>query len=214
MAENGAEIHNPASSPRARGRLAEICARAMGRIPPKARLALLTGSMVLIGFVIYGAISSGQSTLHLLVRHNLRDADLTVVMDGKLVLTEHLSGSAKKRLGLFEHVDGAFSKSLAVRSGEHVVQVHLQSAAEGMNQSKASRINIPSGNEATVSVSATRSTMNLSYQGAAPSDSAASSHLTESAVSVFLTVAGSAASAAVGFFVQEFLRSKNRATNA
>jgi len=214
MAEKGAEIQDPASSPRAGGRLGEICARAMGRIPPKARLAVFTGSLVLIGLVIYGMMSSGQSTLHLLVRHNLRDADLTVVVDGKLALTEHLSGSAKKRLGVFEHVDGTFSKSLAVRSGEHVFQVHLQSSAEGMNQSRVSRINIPSGDEATLSVSATRSTMNISYQGAAVSESATSSQFTESAVSVFLTIAGSVASAAIGFFVQEFLRSKNPSSNA
>ncbi|HEY2842670.1 MAG TPA: hypothetical protein VGJ09_03430 [Bryobacteraceae bacterium] len=185
-----------------------MLSRAIGWIPLKLRIGLTAGAVVLIALGIYAAFLSGSSTLHILVHHNFREADLSLVVDGRVNFTEHLSGSAKKRLGLFEQVNGNFSKTLPLPAGEHLVEVQLRSAADGVNQSRSSRIKILDGQEATLSVSASRNSMNLNFQGASVTPDSSVSNLADHALSLALTVMGSALTAAVGFFVQDFLRSK------
>jgi hypothetical protein len=192
-------------------RRSPLLSRAIGSIPTKLRIAFAAVAVLLIALGIYAAFVSGASTLHILVHHNFREADLSVVIDGHVNFTEHLAGAAKKRLGLFEQVDGNFSKSLPLASGEHLVEVQLRSAADGVNQSRSSRIKIPDGKEATLSVSASRNSMNLNFQGASVAQDSSVSNLANNAVSLALTVMGSALTAAVGFFVQDFLRSKKAA---
>jgi hypothetical protein len=187
-----------------------IWQRAVQWIPPKARLAVLTGSLVLAGFGIYSALSSGTSTLQIVCRHNFRAADVSVRVDGALAFSEHLSGAARKRLGVFEQVEGNYSKSLSLSSGEHLVEVRLKSADDGFDQAKSSRVNLPRGEAATLQVSTSRSAMSLAYQGPEVS-SAGWSSISGNAISLLVTLIGSAVSAGIGFFVQEFLKSKKPA---
>jgi hypothetical protein len=187
-----------------------IWQRALRWIPPKARLAVLTGSLVLAGFGVYSALSSGTSTLQIVCRHNFRAADVSVRVDGALAFSEHLSGAARRRLGVFEQVEGNFSKSVSLSSGEHLVEVRLRSADDGFDQTKSSRVNLPRGQAATLHISTSRSAMSLAYQG--PEVSAAGpSSFSDHAISVLVTIMGSAVSAGIGFFVQEFLKSKKPA---
>ena len=188
-----------------------LCRRAIDWIPVKARLAVLSGSLVLVGIAAYSAFSSGSATLHMSVRHNFREAEISVLVDGRPSLNEHLSGASKKRLGLFEQIEGNFSKSVAIPSGDHTVEVELRSTADGVNLARSSHVKVESGQEATISVSANRNNMTLNYQGAAVVQDSSNAHLTENAMSLLLTMLGSVGSAAVGFFVQEFLRSKKPA---
>src|SRR6185295_10698586 len=125
-----------------------LYSRAIGWIPVKARLALLTGSVVLVGVAVYSAFSTGSATLHLAVRHNFRDAEISVLVDGRSSLNEHLSGASKKRLGLFEQIEGNFSKSVAIPSGDHTVEVELRSTADGVNLARSSHVKVESGQEA------------------------------------------------------------------
>lgn len=205
--EPDAQSAQGGKSPVAGRPAATIWQRAVQWIPPKARLAVLTGSLVLVGFFIHSAWSSGVSTLQVVCRHNFRAADVSVRVDGDLAFSEQISGAAKKRLGLFEQVEGNFSKSVSLPSGEHIVEVRLKSADDGFDQTKSSRVNLSRGEVATLQVSTSRSSMSLAYQGPEVS-SAGWSHISSSALSLLVTLMGSIASAGVGFFVQEFLKSR------
>jgi hypothetical protein len=57
--------------------------------------------------------------------------------------------------------------------------------------------------------------MSLAYQGAAPTpDPSSGTDFIRPLRSILLTAAGSVASAAIGFMVQEFLKSRNSAATA
>jgi hypothetical protein len=203
------QISEPGRPPAVAGRVATIYKQAVRAIPPKARLAVLAGSLVLIGLAIYTSLSSQPATLNLLCRHNLPTAELSVFIDGKLSFTDHLSGTASKRFGLFgKQVSGTFSKSLSVPSGEHIAQVQLKSPETGFDQTKQCEFNLLPGKEATLLIATQRNELSVAYEGPAVDPVKAGADYSESLRAILLTVMGSAVSAAIGFFVQEFLRSK------
>src|ERR1700730_4925184 len=197
--------HNPTVAVHAAG----VCKRAVQGIPPKARLAVLVGSLALVGLAAYTSLSGGSATLNLICHHNLRSADISVSVDGRTTYTDHISASSKKILGIFGKRGETFSKSLTVPSGEHVVEVHLSSATDGFDQTKQRELNLFPGNEVTLTIAAQRSGMSLVYQGSvtAPGKNIGSAY-SDSLHSILVTLLGSAASAIIGFVVQEFLRSK------
>jgi hypothetical protein len=59
--------------------------RVLGWIPPKARLAVSFGLLVLVPLAIYSYLSNGRGDLNLICRHNFQSAELRVSVDGKLV---------------------------------------------------------------------------------------------------------------------------------
>ncbi len=213
MAETPAQASKPGRSPTVADRAAATWKRAVERIPPKARLSALVGFLVLIALAVYISLTRGSATLHLVCRHNLRTAELSVSVDGRLRYTEQISGSAKKHFGIFaKRVEGTFSESLGVPSGNHVVEVHLRSAPERFDQTKRVGVNLLPGKEATVLIATQRSGMSLVYQGPPVGTAVdAGSDYSGSLRSILVMVLGSAASAGVGFIVQEFLRSRRAA---
>ena len=210
MTETPAQESSRRDSPAHSSGVLAVCRRALQWVPANARLAVLTGSLVLAVMIAYVAWPGRASTLQIVCRHNFRAADLSVRVDGDLTFSEHLSGAAKKRFGVFAQVEGNFSKSLALASGEHLVEVQLKSVEDGFNQTKSSRVNLPPGEATTLQISTSRNAMSLAYQGPGVS-SAEGSRFSDNAVSIFVTIIGSIASAGVGFFVQEFLKSKKPA---
>lgn len=194
------------------GPIAAACNRVVQLIPPKARLAVLAGSLVLVGLAVYTSLSGGSATLNLICRHDLRSADISVSIDGRTTYTDHISANPKKLFGILGKRGEIFSKSLTVPSGEHVVQVHLISATSGFDQTKQHELDLRPGNEATLLIAAQRSGMSLVYQGpvTAPSKNLGSVY-SDSLRSILVTLLGSAVSAVIGFFVQDFLRSKKAA---
>jgi len=199
----------PTSQPGRAFRLA-ACERALWWIPSKARLPVLTGSLVLTALVVYMYWSSGSAYLNLVCRHNLQGAGLSVFIDGKLTYANQLSGSSMKRFGVFgKRADKTFSKSLAVPSGEHVVQVNVRSVADEFDQTKMHRFDLPRGKEATLLIAAEKNGMSLVFQGppVTPTGEDGSGYR-DSLWSILVTVIGSAASAGIGFYFQEFLRSR------
>lgn len=181
--------------------------RVIERIPSRLRIPVLIGSLALMCLGLYGVWSSGNATLQVVCRHNFRSADLAVRVDGNLAFSEHLSGGSRKRFGLFEQVEGNFSRSLALPSGGHLVEVQLKSAEDGFNQTKSSRIQLPSGEVTALQVSTSRNSLSLSYQGPDVS-SAGWSRFGDGLQSIAVSLIGAAASAGIGFFVQDYLRSK------
>src|SRR5215469_822340 len=177
-------------------------------VPTKARLGLLTGSVVLVVLAIYTSLSGGSATLNLICRHDLRSADISVSIDGKTIYTDHISASPKKFYDILVKRSETFSKSLTVPSVEHVVQVHLSSATDGFDQTKQHDLNLLAGNEATLVIGAQQGGMSLTYQNHATIPTKNLSTYSDSLRSILVTLLGSGVSATIGFFVQDFLRSK------
>ena len=182
--------------------------RVFRHIPRKVWFAIVAGLLALVGLVFL--TSSGSATLNVICRHSLRSAALTVFIDGKVAFTQQIAGSVKKRFGVLDkRVEGSFSKSLKVPSGEHVVQVHLSSAADGFDQTRQVGVNLLADKEATVAIGTQRNGMSVIYQGppVSPTGDSSSSYF-GTLRSIAVTVFGSAVSAAIGFMVQEFLRAR------
>ena len=182
--------------------------RVVTLIPPKGRTALLTGSIVLISLAVYTSLT-GSATLNLICRHALRSADISVSIDGKTIYADHISASPKRFYEILGKRSETFSKSLTVPSGNRVVEVHLSSATDGFDQTKQCELSVPPGKEATLLIEAQQSGMSLVNKGSATAPARnLESPYSDSLRSVLITLLGSGVSAAIGFFVQEFLRSK------
>ena len=185
--------------------------RVIRLIPPKGRAALLTGSIVLISLVVYMSLS-GSATLNLICRHTLRSAEISVSIDGKTIYSDHISASPKKFYEILGKRSETFSKSLTVPSGNRVVEVHLSSATDGFDQTRQCELSVAPGKEAILLIEAQQSGMFLVNKGSATSPARnLGSAYSDSLRSVLVTLIGSGVSAAIGFFVQEFLRSKKTA---
>jgi hypothetical protein len=187
--------------------------RVLQWIPLKARLAVCCGLLVLVPLAVYSYLSNGHGDINLICRHNLQSAELTVSIDGKLAFSESSSGTVKKRFGFLDKkVEGALSKALSIPLGKHTIRVNLKSSPERFDQTRQIAVNLVSGKEATVLITAQRGDLSLSYQGAEIAQDKERSSASSSAVwSILLTIAGSTASAAIGFMVQEFLRGRKEA---
>jgi len=179
-------------------------------IPPKARAAAAVGVVVFIVAGLYGILSSGSSVLNLVCQHNLKSADLSFSVDGKSIYSDHISATVKRRFGFLDKkVEGTFSRSFTISSGKHDLKIRVASAPDRFDQTKLIAVSLVSGKEATVIVNAQRGSLVVSYDGPPVLENkdgnpsyAAGFH------SVLMTVVGSAASAVIGFMVQEFLRKR------
>ena len=203
---------NPEPLPHAgtAGRVGAAFRGAIQWIPAKARLAVCFGLLVLIPLAIYTYLLNGHGDLNLVFRHNLQSAQLSVTIDGQLAFSDQSSGTVKKRFGFLDKkVEGTLSKSLTVPFGKHIVRVSMKSTPEHFDQTKQIAVNLTSGKEATVVITAQKAGMSLAYEGApvaaAQEDSPGHSG---SVWSILVTAMGSVGSAAIGFMVQEFLRTR------
>lgn len=119
-------------------------------IPPKSRFAVLSGLLVLVALAAYNVFSGGSATLNLVVRHDLRSADIQVFMDGKSIYVDRVVSSPKKFFGVIGKKGSSFSKSLAVPAGSHIVQVHLASAEDRFDQTAQQQLNLVRASENTL----------------------------------------------------------------
>jgi hypothetical protein len=191
----------------------EVLRQVLQRIPPKARLAVCFGLLVLIPLAIYSYLSNGRGDLNLVCRHNFQSAELTVSVDGKVVYADQSSGTVKKRFGFLDKkLEGTLSKAVSMPLGKHMVRVSLKSTSDQFDQTRQIAVNMVSGRESTVTITAQRGDLLLAYDGAPLVSGKDSSTADSSAVwSILMTVMGAVASAAIGFMVQEFLRARKAA---
>ncbi len=205
--------NQPQTYSTAAGRLVGAFRRVSQWIPPKARLAVSFGLLVLIPLAVYSYLSNGRGDLNLVCRHNFQSAELTVSVDGKIVFSDQSSGTVKKRFGFLDKkVEGTLSKALSIPLGKHTVRVSLKSSSEQFDQTRQIAVNLVSGRESTVMITAQRGDLLLGYEGAPVLSDTVSTPEGSSAVwSILMTVMGAVASASIGFMVQEFLRSRKAA---
>jgi hypothetical protein len=213
MSETATTNPETQNHPGADGRVSDAYRLVVRKIPPKARLAVCFGLLVLIPLGIYSYLSNGYGDLNLVCRHSFQSAELTVNVDGKMVYSDQSSGTIKKRFGFLDKkMEGTLSKALSMPLGKHTVRVSLKSPTDQFDQTRQIAVNLVSGRESTVTITAQRGDLVLAYDGAPIVSGTASASSGPSAIwSILMTAMGAVASAAIGFMVQEFLRSKKAA---
>ncbi|PYX60198.1 MAG: hypothetical protein DMG73_06905 [Acidobacteria bacterium] len=176
------------------------------RVPITAwvMLVLFTVAATLMGLHLF--LADKTSSLHLKVQHSFRSARIAVWVDGEIAYSGKLTGSMKKRLGLIpDSVQGTLSQNLPLTSGKHLIRVQVTSD-DGVARDDTISGDFSRNSERTLSVSARRAGIALSWQGATGVTSetvTAAGWLERYASTLFLTIAGSIMSALAGFAVRE-----------
>lgn len=182
------------------------------RVPVKARIVLVLFLIAAVFMAMYSAFTAKDSSLHLKLQHDFRNAQVSVWVDDDLAYSGRVTGSTKKRFGLIptDSAQGNLSQIIPVRSGHHNIRLRIEpddaSAAQGDSLSGEFSPHV----ERDLIVSARHSGLAASLQGAsraaveASSNSGANSGwLSRYAGSLFLTIAGSIMSALAGYAIKE-----------
>ena len=187
------------------------------------------------------ALPQRPAHLNLDIRHRFADADLSVTVDDARVLETKLAGGGKKFGVFGKRGERGFTRTLDVAAGARVVRVRIRSAADKFDQTRVERFDLGPASVATLRVTAEKSGLSIVAErppaprpvpaagpapaaAVAPTDpppaqpvrqaaiqASALSELYQSLRSVLIALAGFIASAATGFLVQEFLRSRKPA---
>ena len=137
------------------------------RVPVKVRVLLGLFLVAALLMAIHTALTAKDANLHLKLQHNFRDAQLSVWVDGDLAFSGKVTGSTKKRFGLIptDSVQGSSSQIIPVRSGQHSVRVRIEPDDAAMQEDSTSG-DFARNTERELLVSARRSSLSLSWQGA------------------------------------------------
>lgn len=92
------------------------------------------------------------SNVELAIRHQFKDATLSVWVDGKLALTRDLHGGTQKHLVVFSGVRGTDSETLQVPAGKHTLRVRAQSSDQTVDLSKTISADLIGGSDRTLAV--------------------------------------------------------------
>jgi serine/threonine-protein kinase len=93
------------------------------------------------------------STVELAIRHQFKDATLTVWIDDKLALSHPLHGGTQKRLVVFNGVHGIESETLKVPAGKHTLRFRTRTADQTTDLSKTISREFIGGNDQTLQIS-------------------------------------------------------------
>jgi serine/threonine protein kinase len=106
------------------------------------------------------------SNVELAIRHQFKEATLTVWVDDKLTLTRELHGGTQKRLVVFSGVRGTESETLKVPAGKHVLRFRAQTADQTVDLSKTLAADLIGGNDKTLLITFEKhnSVMKLEWQ--------------------------------------------------
>lgn len=92
------------------------------------------------------------STVELQVRHQFKEATLSVWVDDTLSLNRPLHGGNQKHLVVFNGVRGMESETLKVPAGQHSLRLRVQTADQTVNLSKMLSVNLIGGDDKTLQV--------------------------------------------------------------
>jgi hypothetical protein len=185
------------------------------RLPATARVMLGLFLLAALLMALYTASSGKDASLRLKVQHSLRNGQISLWVDGDLAYSGSLVGNAKRKFGLIPSVQGSLSETLPVSPGAHQIKVQIVSDS-------GARENTISGNfthngQRTLSVSASRADLSLSWQSlnwqssngrsaeaaGVQSSSGGKGWFSRYAGTLMMTVAGSIISALTGFALRE-----------
>jgi hypothetical protein len=93
------------------------------------------------------------STVELAIRHQFKDATLTVWIDDALALTRPLHGGTQKRLVVFNGVRGVESETLKVPAGKHTLRLRTRTADQTTDLSRTISGEFIGGHEQTLQIS-------------------------------------------------------------
>ncbi len=137
---------------------ARLAAAFPGRLPGKVRIALAFALMFLVCLpLLYWAGTAfitplkPQTLLRLRAQHNFRSANLTVWVDGNLILDGKLIGAVRKRW-FKTTVQGTFLANMRVPAGKRTVRVRVSSPQEGYDQNSELTAELPRQRETTLLV--------------------------------------------------------------
>jgi serine/threonine protein kinase len=105
-------------------------------------------------------------SVELAIRHQFKEATLTVWVDDKLTLTRQLHGGTQKRLVVFGGVRGTESETLKVPAGKHVLRFRTQTADQTVDLSKTVVADLIGGDDKTLLITFDKrnSVMKLEWQ--------------------------------------------------
>jgi len=92
------------------------------------------------------------STVQLAVKHQFKDATLSVWVDDKLALQRPLHGGTQKRLVVFSGVRGVESETLKVPAGKHTLRFRAQTPDETLDLSRTISFDFIGGNDRTLQI--------------------------------------------------------------
>lgn len=188
-------------------------AEGVRHLSSKARLALGVGTAATLALVVVAYAMLPDATLTLVCRHDFRKADLTVSLDGEVVHMAGITGSVSRRWGgLVEKTGGTYTRSIPVPPGKRTIEVKVQSA--GYDRTRTIEADLRRGEESVLRIEtgrdlalAWREPSAASTPGAAVPAEASPGWLVH-AGSILAAVFGSIFSAAIGVFVQDYLRGR------
>jgi serine/threonine protein kinase len=131
---------HPASKPATR----KASAKTRSNVAPKESAPLAAQSV--------NQVVVSLSTVELAVRHQFKDATLTVWIDDKVALTRPLHGGTQKRLVVFNGVRGIESETLKVPAGHHTLHLRTQTADQTTDLSKTISSDFIGGNDRTLQI--------------------------------------------------------------
>ena len=152
--------------------------------------------------------------------------DLSITVDGRPVLDTTLEGSGKRFKVFGKRAEKGYTKSLDLPPGVRVVRVRVRSAADKFDQTRVERFDLDSASVAGMRIAADKTGLSViadrpqvierttvaqvaqATQTAQAQQASALAELYQSLRSILIAVAGFIGSAATGFVVQEFLRSR------
>ena len=174
------------------------------------RLAVWAGVLAALLLALSAYTLTSFATLKLVCHHYFRSAEITVSIDGDVVHREALAGAVKKWFGVLEKAGGTYTRTVRVGSGRRVVEVRLR--APGYDHTRRLAVDFVRGQESTVSVDSTRD-LSLAFLGTGGGVNGTGSESNSAlwfkyASSILMTIFGSIFSAAIGAFVQDFIRSR------
>jgi len=91
-----------------------------------------------------------SSMIELAVRHQFKDATLTVYVDDNVALTRPLHGGAQKKLVVFGQVRGMDSETLKIPAGKHVLRFRTQTGDQTVDLSKTIAADLIGGDDKTL----------------------------------------------------------------
>jgi serine/threonine protein kinase len=91
-------------------------------------------------------------SVELAIRHQFKEATLTVWVDDKIALTRQLHGGTQKHLVVFTGVRGAESETMKIPAGKHVLRFRTQTADQTVDLSKTVAADLVGGGDKTLLV--------------------------------------------------------------